>query len=154
MRNDADEMRFADRRDLHHLRDSAYVRQRGADIIDVVVFHQTVEIPAISPFLSGGDRHLHHFAQLRKIVIESLGPHRVLNEKRRERFDQVASADRVRKIEALVEVDAEIAILTDAFPNLDAILVKLVYLFARVVGRVDGRIGGPHAEGAVSRRLS
>ena len=53
---DADEMRLADRGDLHHLGDAADVGQRGAHVIDVVVLHQLVEVPAVAPLFAGRDR--------------------------------------------------------------------------------------------------
>ena len=86
-----------------------------------------------------------------EILLEGLGADRVFDEERRQVFDEAASAHRLVEIEALVEVDAPIAVLADAFAGLDAIVVKLVEPFARVVGFVGGRFGGAHAEGPVAR---
>src|SRR4051812_48312442 len=132
MRHDTDEVRLANRGDLHHLGDAPHVRQCGADIVDIMMLHQLVEVPAISPLLAGGNRDLDHSPQNRQVLLKRLRPDRVLYKKRRKALDQVASANRVRKIKPLVEIDHPIAALSDAIARLYTILIDLVESFARV----------------------
>src|SRR5579872_7345948 len=138
MGNDADKMRLADRRDLHHLGDTADVRQRRANIVDVVVLDQLVEVPTITPLFSRCDGHASRCAELRQILRESFGSNGVFDEVRREILDQIAAADRFGEIEALVKIHAPVAIFTDALPRLDAFVIEAVQ---GRVGVVDGVLG-------------
>src|SRR5438105_4782658 len=63
MGNNADEVCLADRGDLHHLRDPADVRERCANVVDIVVLDQLVKVPAVAPLLAGRDRDSYHSPQ-------------------------------------------------------------------------------------------
>ena len=145
-------MCFANGRNLHHLGNAAHIGQRGAHVIDIVVFHQLVEIPAAAPFLARRNRHFHHGPEFRQISDKRLRAYGIFNEIRRQAFDQIAAAHGVGKIEALVEVDAEIAVLAHAVTHLHALIVKLIELLVCVVGRIRRRVGSTHAKGPVPGR--
>ncbi len=54
------------------------------------------------------------------------------------------------KIEALVEIDAPVAILADAFSHLGAFFAHVVDALPGVVGAVCRRLRGAEAEGAIA----
>ena len=56
VRNDADLVGVAHRHDLEHLGDATDVRQRRAGEIDVAIFDERVELPALTPFLARRQR--------------------------------------------------------------------------------------------------
>src|ERR1700675_1132608 len=150
MRNDADKVRLAYGRDLHHLGDSADIRERHANVVEIVILNQLVEVPAIAPLLAGGERHLDGSTQDRQILLESFGADRVFDKERRQVFDEPAPSNSVRQIEPLVEIDTEVAVLADAVARLCAIVVKLVYSFASVVGGIGRGGSGVHPERAIA----
>src|SRR5262249_39842926 len=99
---------------------------------------------------TGGDRHAHLAAENWEILREGFGADGVLDEVRCEFFDQFAAADGLGEVEALVEVDAPVAGLTYALAGLRGVLEELVEAFVRVEDAVGRRVGGAHAESAVS----
>src|SRR5262249_55618320 len=124
---------------------------RGAIEVDIVRFHELVEVPTIAPLLAGCDRHFHGPAKDGKVFVERLRTDRVFDEERGEIFDQIAAANRFGEIEALVEIDAPIAVLADAFAHLHAFVVHRIQALARVVGRGPARFGRAHAKRAIAR---
>ena len=70
---------------------------------------------------------------------EGLGADRIFDEEGGEIFDQVAAANGVGEVEALVEVDAPVAVFADTFARLRAFVVELVHSFVRVVSGVGGK---------------
>ena len=111
MRDDAYGVRLAHRRDLHHLRDAADIGQRGAHVVDVVVLHEPVEVPALAPLLAVRQRAGGHLAQLGDVLERVLVAHRVFYQEGLVLLDQLAAAQRVGEVEPLVEVDGEVAVL-------------------------------------------
>jgi len=85
-----------------------------------------------------------------RVVLERLGAHGVFNEIRRETFDEIASANCIGQIEALVEVDTPVAILADSFAGLDTVLVDLIDSLVGVERRIGRRVGRAHAESPVA----
>src|SRR5205085_6094219 len=102
------------------------------NIIDIMVLHQFVEVPAIAPLFSGSNRHSDHSPQLRDVLQESLGAHGIFDKIRREAFDQSASSYGVGQVEPLVEIDAPIASFADAVAGLRAVFQQLIHSFMRV----------------------
>ena len=143
MRNDSHEMRFANRGDLHHFSNATDIRQRCTNVIDVVLFYQLVEVPAVAPFFSGRDRHFGLAPQQRQVFQKCLRAYRIFDEVGSQVLDQAASAHCFGKIEALVKVDAPVAVLTDAIAGLDAVFVELVETLVSVEGGIDGTVGRP-----------
>ena len=144
-------MRLANGRDLHHLRDPAHVRERGAHVIDIVRFHQLVEIPAMAPLLARRDGHFGLPPQQRQILQERFRAHRILHEIRRQMLNQAASANGLDQIEALVEIHAPVAVLAHAFARGRAVFQQLVQPLMRVERPVGRGVGGAHAERPVAR---
>ena len=73
-----------------------------------------------------------------------------------ELLDPAARAQRVVVVEALVEVDAPVAVRSDALPRLAALLDHAAHGVVRVVDAADRHVAGAHAEGAIAgvhRRL-
>src|ERR1700741_357721 len=125
-------MRLAYCPDLHHLGDSSDVRQCSADVINIVVLYEAIKIPSIPPPLARCDRDLYQFSETRKVFAKYLRAHGILDKQRRKAFDQIAPPDRVRQIESLMKIDAEVAILPHAFARLHALPVELIQFLAGV----------------------
>src|ERR1051326_6782418 len=106
MRRDAHEVCFADRLNLQHLSDAADIGKGGAVPVDMVSFHEFVEVPPVAPLFACRQGHVYFLAQNRNIFVESLGANRVFDEERRELLNQFASADGVAQVKPLVEIDA------------------------------------------------
>ena len=87
-------------------------------------------------------------AQQRQVFAEGLVAHRVFDEVGREVLDQIAAANGVGEVEALVEVDAPIAVLADAFAGLGALFGQFVEALVGIVGPVGRRVGGAGAVAA------
>ena len=143
-------MRLADCRNLHHFGNAAHVRQRGAHVINIVVLHQRIEIPAIPPFLARRDGNLYELSQTRQVFAEGLRTHGILDEEGRKRFDQVASANGVRQIESLMKINAPVAVFAHAFARLQAFLVKLIQFLSRIERGIRRRVRRAHTESAVT----
>ncbi len=156
VRHDADGVRLADGRDLHHLGDAADVGQRRADVVDVVVLDELVEVPPVAPFLAVGEGDGRHLPQLRQVHEGVLVAHGILDEVGLVLLDPAARAQRVVEVEALVEVDAPVAVRADALAHFLALRDDAVDGLALVVDAADRQVGRAHAEGAipgVHRRL-
>jgi hypothetical protein len=73
---------------------------------------------------------------------------RVFDEERLVLFHRLAAAQRVVEIEPLMEVDAPVAVGTDAFARLSALLRDAPDHRSRVEDVSDRHVGGAHAERA------
>src|SRR5207248_3058711 len=76
--------------------------------------------------------------------------HRIFDEIRRHVPNQLAAPYGLGKIEALVEIDAPVAILTQSFASLRAIERELVEPLVRIERAVGPRVAGAHANRAVT----
>src|SRR6266545_1006491 len=76
--------------------------------------------------------------------------HRIFDEVRLVVFDQPARAHGIVVVEALMEVDAPVAVLADAFARFLAIHSYLAHPFVRVVNATHRGIARAHAECAIS----
>jgi hypothetical protein len=65
VRDDADLVRVAHRHDFQHFRNPADVGQRGTREVDVAIFDERVEFPALTPLLPRRERHARQQSQLR-----------------------------------------------------------------------------------------
>ena len=149
MGHDADIVRLAEGGDLHHFRDAADVGQRRADVIEVVILDQAMEIPALAPFLASGNGHRGQLPQFRNILVERLGAHGILDEIRFQIFQFLAGANGVGKIETLVQVNDPVTILAHPFPHVLAILDDLPHAFVGFKGGAGPRHRrGVNAKGA------
>src|SRR5262249_52725921 len=90
--------------------------------------------------------------QTRKVFSECLSAHRILDKERCKAFDESASANRVREVESLVKIDAEITILADAFARFHALLVKLTHFLTRIKSGIRWCVGRTHAERSITGR--
>ena len=90
-----------------------------------VVLDQLVEVPAVAPFLPGGQRHADLLAEDRQVLVERLGADRVFHEERLDVLDHFARANGVAEVEPLVKIDAPVAVLADAFAGLLAVSSSL-----------------------------
>src|SRR5437868_15411407 len=105
MRSDTYEVGFANGGDFHHLCNAADIRQGGADEIDIVIFHEFVELPAVARLLARRQWDVYLSAQDRKILREGFRPNRVFDEERREFLAPITAPDRVCEVESRVEFD-------------------------------------------------
>ena len=105
MRNDADEMGFADGGNFHHLSDAADIGQGGAYKINVVIFDELVEVPPVAPLFARCQGNIHFLAQDRNVLQKGFGADRIFDEERSQVLDQVAAANGIVEVEALVEID-------------------------------------------------
>jgi hypothetical protein len=137
--NDADKVGFTDGGDLHHLRDAAHVRQRGAYKVDGVIFDQLIEVPSVSPFLACGQGNIDFAAQDGEVLLKGFRAHRVFHEEGSEVFNRVAAANGIGQVETLMEVDAPVAIFADTFPHLGALSAHDVDALAGVIRAVRRR---------------
>src|SRR4051812_6680179 len=142
MRRYTYEVGFAQRSNLVHLGDPANIGKRRPEKVDVVILYQRVEIPAISPLLAGRYRHSHFPAQDREVLLKGFGPHRIFHKKRSEILDCIAAPNGVGQVEALMEIDAPISVLSHTLPHLRAYLGHGSNAFPRVIDRVDGNREG------------
>ncbi len=149
MRDDADRVGLADGGDFHHLGDAAHVRQRGANEVHVVVLHERVEIPLESPLFAVGQRHRRHLPELGKVLQRVLVADRVFDEEGVVRFDSLAGTQRVVQLEALVKVDAPVAVRAHALAHVLAFLFHPAHHRARVVDAADRNIARRHTECAI-----
>ena len=135
------------------IRDSCnatHIGQCRADEIDVVVFHQAIEIPAISPFLASSQRNVHFAAQDGKILLKRLGADGVFDEERSKFLDLVAAANGVHEVEALMKIDYPIGVLANTFPHLGAFFAKMGNALSGVVDAICGSLRGAESEGAIA----
>src|SRR5438874_997724 len=93
VRDDTDKVRLAKRGNLHHFGDAANVWQRGTDIVDVVILHERVEIPAVAPFFARRDGNFDQLPKARKVFAKGLRAHGILDEEGRKRLDEIAAAN-------------------------------------------------------------
>src|SRR5919204_760298 len=91
MWSNAHKVCFANGGNLHHFCDSAHVRQRGTNKVDVVIFYKLIEVPSVTPFFTRRQRHVYFTTQNRQVLQESLGTYRVFHEKRSKIFDLVTT---------------------------------------------------------------
>src|SRR5579862_865472 len=133
MRDDSDEMRLADGGDFYQLGDAADVGKGDPHVVEIVILDKFVEIPALAPFLAGRERNGGHFSQLGDIFEKGFGPDGILDQVGFQVFKELASADGVGEVEALMEVDGEVAVLSDSFAGLGAVLMDLMNPFTAVV---------------------
>jgi hypothetical protein len=91
-------------------------------IVDVVVLDQPVEIPPEAPLLAVGQRHRGHRPQLGDVLERMLVADRIFDEERIELLHHLAGAHRVVEVEALVQVDAPVAVRTHALAHGLAVL--------------------------------
>src|SRR5437763_14480458 len=134
VRDDTDKVRLADRGNLHHFGDAAHVWQGGAHVVDVVILHQRVEIPAVAPFFASGDGNFDQLPQARKVFAKGFRAHGILDEEGRQRLDEIAAANGVRQVESLMKINAPIAVFSHAFARLNAFVVKLIQLLVGIEG--------------------
>ena len=96
------------------------------------------------------ERNIHFAAQDGKVLLKRLGPNRVFDEEGSQIFNRVATANGVRQIEALMEIDAPVAILPYALSHLGAFFAHVVNPLPGVVGAVRRRLRGTEPEGAIA----
>src|ERR1700683_5319489 len=130
MGDDAHEMRFAHGRDLEHFGYSAHVGQRGAHEVDVVILDEWIEVPAVAPLRARSQRNVYFLAQDREILEKGFCADGVLHKKWGQIFDQVAAANRIGKIESLMEIDSPVAILSHAVAHRGADVAHSGYALA------------------------
>src|SRR5262249_34916067 len=150
MGGDSYEVSLAESGDLHHLGDAADVWKRGAHIIDGMVFDERVEVPAVAPLLSSGKRNVDLAAKGGNVLEEGFGADGIFDEERVVLLDEVAAADSVGEVEALVEVDAPVAVFTDAFAYLFAFFADFVDALARIEGGVRRGVGCAETKCAIT----
>src|SRR5580658_248982 len=109
-----------------------------------------VKVPPVAPLLARGDGYFDGAPEEWQVLLEGLGAHWVLDEKRRQALDELAAAYGFGKVEPLVEVDAEIAVLTHALTRFLAVLQDLVQALAGVKRAAGAQVGGAHAKRAVA----
>src|SRR5262249_37925577 len=124
--HDSDEVCLAESGDLHHLGNASNVGEGSTDEVDVVIFHERVEVPPISPFFTGGQGNVDLFPQDGQVLEKSLGANGVLEKERGETLDFVAAANCIGEIESLMKVDDPIAVFAYAFPCCRAFLCEVV----------------------------
>ncbi len=118
---------------------------------------EPVEVPAQSPLLAVGQRHVRHLAQLRNIHQRVLVTHRVLDEERVERLHDLADPHGVVEVEALVQVDAPVAVGAHRVAYVAAVLFDAADHRAGVEDRPDRHVARAHAKRPVAgfhRRVS
>ena len=150
MGNDTGEMGFADGCDFQHFRNAADVGKRGADIVDIVIFDQLVEVPAVAPFLAGRDRYADFTAEEWDIFEESLRANRIFDKIGREITMSFVSRARLRLGQS---ADGNRRTSRHFSRRLRAPghnLRKAGSTFVCVVGRVGRAIGSAHAKGSIT----
>ena len=94
MGNQTDKVRFAHVGDLEELGDAACVGHGNPRVIDQVLLHQFVDVPAVAVLFGCRDGYLHLPAQ-RAIYAGILRADQVLNEVRTQRLDHIAEGHSV-----------------------------------------------------------
>src|SRR5258708_24478568 len=150
MGSDAHKMGFANSGNLHNFSDAADVRQGGTDKIDVVILHQSVEVPPVAPLLAGRQRDVDLAAQDRKVLQEGFSPNRVFDEERGQVLDLVTAPDGIGQVKALVEIDNPIAVFADAFPRLGTLVAKMGNSLSGVVSSIGGEVPPARSESAIT----